>query len=181
MERSRRREQERQSGGSSNAAFPWPRTLLAVAAMGGALAVYFTVASTGALNTPLRLWTADSTGWLLGLLGAGVSVQGTILDADSLRFAVVTDCTPLGPLVLLWGAILAFPASLKSKLLGMAAGGVVLTGLNLVRMVSLILLGMVRPDLLEMAHLLVWQSIMVLAAVAFWLVWMGRAAHVARR
>jgi exosortase/archaeosortase family protein len=151
-----------------------------VAVLAGALGLYFLVAANTAWNTPPRLWTAEATAWLLRLLGAGVSAQGTLLEVKDLRFAVVTDCTPLGPMLLLWGAILAFPAPLRSKLLGMVLGGALLTALNLVRMVSLILLGMARPELLPVAHLLVWQSVMVLAAVMLWLAWLAMYTRAAR-
>lgn len=63
------------------------------------------------------------------------------------------------------------PARVLFKVLGIILGFVVLSGVNLVRTTSLVYIGSAFPSALEVVHLLVWQSLMVVFAVALWLAW----------
>jgi exosortase/archaeosortase family protein len=138
------------------------------------LVAYVVFGAAPALNGPVREATAMVTAWLLGLVGTTASGDGALLSAGSLRFAVVPDCTPAGPLLLLSGAILAFPARIRAKLIGLAVGALALTALNFLRLVTLVLIGLARPEALEIAHLVVWQSVMILAAITLWIAWLRR-------
>ena len=173
--RSQRRARTRnhQQGGRGKA-IPWGPVLGVVAALGGSLAVYMLFNASTSFNEPVRDATAGVTAWLLRLSGSHVTSNGSLLTAGDLRFAVVADCTPAGPLLLMWGAMLAFPATLRSKLAGMALGAVALISLNFVRLVSLIIIGLVWNQALDIAHLLVWQSVMILASVVFWVAWLQK-------
>ena len=53
-------------------------------------------------------------------------------------------------------------------------GIVVLSAINLVRTTSLFYIGMAFPSAMDIAHLLVWQSVMVVFAVTVWFLWMRR-------
>ena len=163
----------REAGERDGAARLWPVALV-VAAVGGSLGLFVLFGATPGLNGPLREATTTGTVWLLGLLGTPAVAEGSVLSAGSLRFAVVPDCTPVGPLLLLWGATVVFPAPWRARLLGMAVGALVLTGLNFVRLVTLVLIGLARPEALEFAHILVWQSIMIVAAIGVWMAWLRR-------
>ena len=109
-----------------------------------------------AINGPVREVTSVVTAWLLGLVGTVASGEGALLRAGSVRFAVVPDCTPAGPLLLLSGTILAFPARIRSKLIGLVVGALALTALNFLRLVALVLIGLARPEALGIAHLVAW-------------------------
>ena len=65
---------------------------------------------------------------------------------------------------------------LKAKAFGAALGLVALTLVNLVRIISLFLIGSAYPEYLEVAHLLVWQTAIILFAIVLWLLWVGRLA-----
>ena len=49
-------------------------------------------------------------------------------------------------------------------------------GINLVRIISLFLIGSAYPQYLEIAHLLVWQTAIILSAIVLWLIWVERLA-----
>lgn len=46
---------------------------------------------------------------------------------------------------------------------------------------SLFWIGEVYPEYLDVAHLLVWQSDIILLAIVMWLIWAGRLSSAARR
>lgn len=74
------------------------------------------------------------------------------------------------------GAVVAYPSSMKAKGIGIALGIVVLTAINLVRIINLFLIGSAYPQYLEIAHLLVWQTAIILSAIILWLIWVERLA-----
>ncbi|MQG76189.1 MAG: hypothetical protein FI703_02540 [SAR202 cluster bacterium] len=167
--RARVRNHPSEGGGSTT---PWGQILGVIAALGGTLTVYIIFNASLSVNEPIRNVIADVTASLLRLSGSHVTNEGSLLRTGDLQFAIVTNCTPAGPLLLLWGGMLAFPGTLRSKLTGMAVGAVVLISLNFVRLVTLIIIGVEWNSALDVAHLLVWQSVMILASVANWLTWL---------
>ena len=144
-----------------------------------ALAIYFGILG-GAWVRVVAEWTAHWTSSALNLLGYSTSVDGTIVASNSFAVDIVVECTALGPLVLFIGAIVAYPSAFKSKGMGVLLGIGVLTAVNVIRIVSLFWIGSAFPQYLSVAHLLVWQSAMILLAIVLWMFWaerMGRVRH----
>ena len=158
---------------------PW-RVLASAAIIGAslvlALAVYFGFLAGGPVRW-LGEWTAGSTSSVLNLLGASTTANGTILSSSGFAADIVVECTAVGPLLLFMGAVLAFPSTVKAKGLGLLLGAAVLTAVNLVRIVSLFWIGESYPQYLDVAHLLVWQTGMIVAAIVLWLAWVERVAR----
>jgi exosortase/archaeosortase family protein len=157
---------------------PW-RLLMSVAIIGAslvlALAVYFGFIAGGPVQW-IGEWTASSTSSVLNLLGASTTADGTILYSSGFAADIVVECTAVGPLLLFMGAVAAFPSTVKAKGLGLLLGAVTLTAVNLVRIVSLFWIGESYPQYLDVAHLLVWQTAMIVVAIILWLAWVDRVA-----
>ena len=139
-----------------------------------ALGVYFGLM--GGWMQVFAGWTARSTGIVLNLMGFGASVDGTILRTSDFAANIVTECTAVGPLIVFLGAIVAYPATLRAKTIGAILGIVVLMGVNLDRIVSLFWIG-TSPQYLDLAHLLVWQTAIIVLAIVLWLFWAERFAR----
>ncbi len=140
-----------------------------------ALGVYFGLM--GGWMQVFAGWTARSTVIVLNLMGFGASVDGTILRTGDFAANIVTECTAVGPLIVFLGAIVAYPATLWAKTIGAILGIVVLTGVNLGRIVSLFWIGTSYPQYLNLAHLLVWQTAIIVLAIVLWLFWAERFAR----
>ena len=69
-------------------------------------------------------------------------------------------------------AALAFPTSFLRKVVGIIAGAFVLAMLNLVRVVSLFLIGVHLPSIVDVMHIEVWQGLFIIFAVILWVVWL---------
>ena len=154
--------------------------MVLLASLGIALAIYY-----GFLGSTLveyvAEWTATWTSQALNLIGTSTRVNGTILASDTFAVNIVAECTAVGPLVLFIGAVIAYPARLGSKLTGAVMGLIVLTVVNVVRIVTLFLIGASYPQYLNIAHLLVWQTAIILLAIVLWLIWVERIATVGDR
>jgi len=84
-------------------------------------------------------------------------------------------CNAVNVTILLWSAVLAFPASWTSKAWGLAAGTAIIQALNIVRFISLFYIGQYSTTWFDFAHVYLWESLLVLdTMVVFWL-WVKRA------
>ncbi|NUM54547.1 MAG: archaeosortase/exosortase family protein [Candidatus Hydrogenedentes bacterium] len=89
-------------------------------------------------------------------------------------FSLVPDCGALPSMSIFLAALIAFPAPLRKRILGLIAGVPILYGINLARLVCLAVIGAYwsdDPGVFEFAHQYVWQSIYVLIVVGVWLLW----------
>ena len=154
--------------------------VLGVAAgVAAAFGLYLGLFGTPTTDVVNRL-TARSSGFLLGVLGAGTMTSGTVVVSQRFAFQVVEECTVIGPLLVYAAAVLAFPAGLRGKGWGLAVGVAGLSGLNALRLVTLYFIGAYAPRYLDVAHLVIWQGVMVLTTVLLWLWWVQRWGRGAR-
>ena len=137
------------------------------------LILYSQLAGTSLLDRFLEL-NAQATGFLLNTLGADARTQSNVVMSEEFAVTIVEGCVALAPAAIFVSGVLAYPSRLSRKLLGIALGLVVLLTVNLVRTSSLFYIGATFPSMLEVAHYLVWQSIMVLLSVALLLMWVRR-------
>ena len=119
-------------------------------------------------NTLARIST-----WLVTVFDPNVMAIGKIMRSTTNGFAVSIEagCNGVEATIVLIAAILAFPAPLRSKLVGMIVGVFAVQGLNVVRVISLFYLGQWDRDWFEWAHLYIWQALIMLDVLIVWLVW----------
>jgi exosortase/archaeosortase family protein len=123
--------------------------------------------------------TARLTGLMLNLTGRGVKVEGTVVSSSQFGFQIVDLCTAIMPMMIFTAAVLAFPSRIKEKIFGLLLGLAGIFVVNQIRLVSLFYIGAYAPGIFETAHLLVWQSLMILLAIGFWLIWVYKYVHTA--
>ncbi len=122
----------------------------------------------------LNLWTAKTSAWGLWLLGANGLAHGDVVESAVSSVRIISECTALYPAVIFVSAVVASPATWRHKML--AAFGVPLLAIvNLVRIVSLCYIGHWFPQAVDVAHYVVWQSLMVFCTVVLWLLWAARS------
>lgn len=123
----------------------------------------------------------EFTALLVRLFGGQALAQSDFLrnPVSGFSIRVLDTCNASNVTVLLWAAILAFPAPWSSKGKGLAAGTLAIHTLNLFRIISLFYLGQISQKWFEIAHLYVWESLIVLfTLVIFWL-WVQHTYRVA--
>jgi exosortase H (IPTLxxWG-CTERM-specific) len=74
--------------------------------------------------------------------------------------------------LLLAAAVIAYPSSLKLKVLGIALGFVAIQAVNLVRIITLYYMADWTPQIFEFFHLYLWQALIMLDVLVVWLVWL---------
>jgi len=120
---------------------------------------------------PFTAAVARASAAILNLMGEGVSVSGTVIGSKAFSVNIENGCNGLETALLLAAAVLAFPASWRQRGAGFVGGFLAIELVNLVRVVSLFWIGAHRPRWFGSAHTLVWQSLVVLAGVALFVLW----------
>jgi len=113
---------------------------------------------------------------MINFLGGHAHAQNMIMRAPSgFGIEMKDGCNGVNVMILLWSAVLAFPASRLAKMIGLVLGGIAIHGLNFFRFVSLFYLGQFSTSWFEFAHLYLWETLIMLDALIFFGVWVRRS------
>jgi len=123
---------------------------------------------------PYTTFVAKEGALALRLFGEAVTVKEQILASPRFAVAIFNGCNGLEAILIFACGVLAFPAPVRPKLLGLAMGFVGIQVFNVVRIVALYYTGVFRPQWFSAAHVLVWQSLVILFAVSLWVIWAQR-------
>ena len=104
-------------------------------------------------------------------------IQGSIIHLKGVSLDVKFGCNGLEAFLIYTVAILAFPAPLKKKLIGISVGFIVLQVLNVGRIAGLGLSGIYLKEYFHYIHIYVAQGIMIVLALVTFLVWLNYAAE----
>ncbi len=144
------------------------------------LGVGFTLLSLNSINDhviePFTAGVARVSGVALNLIGQDIEMQGTVIRNPRFGVNIENGCNGVETMIIFLAAVLAFPASWKSRAVGLALGLVAIQFVNLVRVVALFLTGAYFPKFFDSSHTVVWQTIVILFGVFLWIFWANRFA-----
>lgn len=123
---------------------------------------------------PFTSMIADISVSLVTVFDENVIAHGNVIRDNVSGFGVRIErgCNGLEAIIILFSAIFAFPAPLKSKFIGFVIGFFAIQLLNLVRIISLFYLGQWNYSIFEWFHLYLWQALIILDALVVWLIWL---------
>lgn len=123
-------------------------------------------------------WANEITAQLLALaltlLGNSSYTEGTLVRSQFFSLEIIFECTAILPIVLFVAALAATPTNTIAKLWALGWGLPAIVIFNLVRLISLVYIGRFAPQAFDTVHLLVWQPLTILFALALWLLWVER-------
>jgi exosortase H (IPTLxxWG-CTERM-specific) len=116
---------------------------------------------------------------LMTLFDSDVLSFGRVIQSHSSGFGVSIEagCNGVESVIILIAGMVAFPAPLRLKLLGIAIGFVAVQGVNVLRVISLYYLGKWDAEVFEFAHLYLWQALIMLDVLVVWLLWIRAVAR----
>lgn len=111
---------------------------------------------------------------LIHLFDDNVMSYGVVIYNTVNQFAVSIEagCNGIEASIILFSAIMAFPRSWKSRLLGVVVGLLSLHAVNIVRIISLFYIGQWNMTVFEWAHLYLWQALIMLDVFVVFLLWL---------
>lgn len=125
---------------------------------------------------PFTAAIARTGGATLNLLGQQTTMNGTIIRSERFAVNIRNGCNGVEAMLIYFAAVLAFPASFKSRLFGVGLGFVAIQLVNLLRVVALFLTGVYFPKLFDSSHTVIWQTVVILSGVLLWILWANRFA-----
>jgi exosortase H (IPTLxxWG-CTERM-specific) len=110
---------------------------------------------------------------LISISDKSALAVGKVLIDRATGFAVSIEpgCNGVEACIVLFAAIVAFPARWRDRLVGLAAGFAAVQALNVVRIISLFYLGQWNREWFEFAHHYLWQGLIMLDVLVVFLVW----------
>lgn len=111
--------------------------------------------------------------WLVTLFDETAAAAGKVLWNTVTGFGVSIEpgCNGIEACIVLFAAVMAFPATWRHKLVGLVAGFVAVQALNVVRVISLFYLGQWNTAVFNFAHEYLWQALIMLDVLVVWLLW----------
>lgn len=125
---------------------------------------------------PFTTAIAQWSGALLNVIGQDVTVSGATIRSSRFAVHINNGCNGVEAMLILLASIVAFPASMKARAAGLLLGALAIQILNAVRIITLYLLGAYQPRMFDLFHTAVWQIVIILAAIGFFLAWSARVA-----
>ena len=150
---------------------------------GAAIAVFY-LAQSGYLLRPLLATLAMMVGGLAQMVGVDAIVSGSLVVVPgNFGIEIAIECSGVPELLIFVSAVLAYPASARSKLTGvMIALAGVMAG-NIVRLTVLFLVGIYAPEYFDAVHAYVQGILSYILMAVLWLGWLflsATRAHDAR-
>jgi exosortase H (IPTLxxWG-CTERM-specific) len=108
---------------------------------------------------------------VLNVFGEGAKAIDTNITSNRYSVNIKHGCDAIEPIALFVAAVLAFPAPLRTKWPGLLIGTLVLTALNIVRIISLFYVGIHWQPAFNTMHEDVWQPAFIVFSLFFWVVW----------
>jgi exosortase/archaeosortase family protein len=119
--------------------------------------------------------TVGSVAGALRLAALAPTISGNTITIGTIAVRIIPECTPVMPAVLLATAMAAYPSALRWKLIGVAAGLVVLWVFNVIRVLALFGTLAWWPGSFKFMHVYLWQTVSLLAVSALFLAWLKLA------
>ena len=126
-------------------------------------------------------WTATQVSWAMRLLGVESTASGTLCTFGPRSVTIIMECTALQVAMIYAALVLAYPSSVKAKLIGIGAGLPLILVINIIRLVVICFVLWWKPEYFEMMHIYVWQVVFIVVVVAMAALWIEKVVHRERR
>lgn len=117
--------------------------------------------------------TAEVVRAALAGLGAPTSLHQNVIALDGFSVRIILECTGVFEMVIFAACVLAYPASVRAKALGIGFGFLSIYVFNLLRIAGLLAVGRYANDYFDFFHIYFWQITLVGIIVANWLLWLN--------
>ena len=108
---------------------------------------------------------------VLKFLGISTSLAGNTIGFPGFSLVIISQCTGIFELISLFSCMLAYPTTLKNKIIGMTSASLFVYSLNMVRLIFLSLLGVYFYALFDTVHTYIFQITFVSLVIIIWIVW----------
>jgi exosortase H (IPTLxxWG-CTERM-specific) len=116
--------------------------------------------------------TATACGFVLDVFSGHVHYSGKFVSYNGFSVEIIDECTGLLEMVIYLAAVVAFSASFKKKLIGIAAGVPAIYLFNVLRIIVLLVAGSMSRRAFDFMHLYFWQATLIIMIATVWIGWL---------
>jgi len=123
----------------------------------------------GDLRAPLEsfsAWTATSVHLLLSVFTDATTVRNLIVTFDGFAVSIIIECVGLLEMLIYSACVAAFPAPIKSRVAGIVLGCLAIFAFNLLRIVTLLIVGRYWGEYFDFFHVYFWQATLIAMIVS---------------
>ncbi len=121
---------------------------------------------------PFTLGITWVSGVIIQLFGGEVRIVGNMLAIKGFAVQVLDMCNGVEATIVLWSALLAFPAPWYYKLKGLIIGTLAVHSVNIIRIISLLYLGAYDREIFHWVHWYLWDALIMLDILIVFLAWL---------
>lgn len=140
------------------------------------MAFFFSFSFTGFfenyINFPIVSGYAHLGNSIFQLFGLDTIVEGTYVKNSLFTMNIGKGCDAVSPTILFMVAILIYPTDFSNKWKWLLVSPFAFALLNLVRIISLFLIGAYAPSIFDFAHTEFWQGVFILITILAWFYWL---------
>jgi exosortase H (IPTLxxWG-CTERM-specific) len=127
-------------------------------------------------------WTgvlATVSAGLLRIFDGSIQATGALVRSAATSKGVLIEagCNGVEACLILVAGVVAYPASVRMRLVGIGLGFLAIQVMNLLRVISLFFLVGYSEAMFNFVHLYVWQVLIVLDVLVVWLLWVREVAR----
>jgi exosortase/archaeosortase family protein len=142
--------------------------------------VWFSAIYNNSIGPRITAFNAFLSSKILNILGLGTNQIDNTIYSEAFSIGVSKGCDGIEAMAVFTSALLSYPLPGIHKIRGFATGIFLLFGLNLIRIISLFLIGLYFPSLFELIHKEIWPVAFILAALGMWgalIYWSTKEQH----
>lgn len=121
-----------------------------------------------------RDFVALNVTFLLNIFGVKANVSNSIITMDNFSMEVIFECTPIFTMLIFFSCVLAYPANINSKIKGILFGGILIYFIDILRLLSLAIIGKISPEIFNYIHTYLWQITLIIVVLSIWLFWIDK-------
>lgn len=127
-------------------------------------------------------WTyllADACASLVTLFDVHAAAQGKVLwnPGSGVGVSIESGCNGVEAYIILIASVAAYPATWRHRAWGLVLGFAAVQGLNVLRVISLFYLVQWNERAFYIFHTYLWQGLIMLDVLVFWLLWIRSGAR----
>ena len=133
--------------------------------------IYYALRSYGNLSF-LKAATAVPVWVILRLFFQDAILSSDIISLDVFQIRIIYECTGIFLMIIFCACVLAYPASWRAKVIGLAAGIPIIYLTNILRLALLALVGRSFPSYFQYFHDYFWYGTFSLIIIFTWIFWL---------
>jgi exosortase H (IPTLxxWG-CTERM-specific) len=145
-------------------------SFLVILVIGAILYPYFSISMAEELRGFMAV-TATVCGGILDIFSDDINFSDRYLTFKGFSVEIIEECTGIFEMLIFLAALLSYPATWRSKLIGVLLGLPALYLFNVTRIVFLTVVGVYYRNLFEFMHLYFWQATLILMITTVWVLW----------